>query len=385
MIEIRVVNSDGVPGEMLPDWAELTFSQDLAGAGTLTFNYPRSGRHSNLLQHGVSLVVLVDGREPKNARFTFDEESGSKISESEGGTKSLGATSNLSRFDQLTVSPAVGSQFADENLFTYTDKSAGSIALSTITNGMSRANAQGALPGWLNWPLSKFSASVDSSGAAWPTTYDVRFNPGQSVTEVLEWMFTNGFAEAVMQGKDLHLYNPSSHGRDLTTGDTPLILSTGNDVTEAGYQATSKELITALLVLGEENTCAWVIDTDAIAEHGYREGVLNVSNASTQGTLIAAGEAYLGLKSRVRKSYTYSVSALYLQTAPEVSPPRPFIDFEVGDTILLMDREETISSRVRLLSASWPSAQAATVNLTVNDFFGEREAEFERRLSRLGG
>src|SRR4051812_41032695 len=95
-VELRVVDAAGNPGEILPDWANLTFSQDLLAPGTLTFDYPTfGGRNANLLTHGVRLAVGMDGVEPLNSRFTYFEGTGSRIAETDGGFATFSCNSNL--------------------------------------------------------------------------------------------------------------------------------------------------------------------------------------------------------------------------------------------------------------------------------------------------
>lgn len=382
-VELREVKPSGAYGEILPDWSQLTFSQDLLNPGTLTFSYPIAGRNADILRHGVILTALVDGIEPDNGRFVFDQGTGSRIAEADGTIATFGCTSVLGQGSQMLLAPAVGSNFADEALFAFVDKTPGWLVRNVIDNTMSRANAKSAPPPWITHPITKFTHLVDSSNTTWPSTVDVTFKSGDSLTQVLEWVTENGFAEPIMRGKELYLYQPSKNGRNLATGSKPVVLQTGRDFLEATYETSSKEMVTSLLVLGENNSCVWVQDDAAIAANGYREGTLNVSNASTISTLMAAGQAYLNTRKIPRYSYTYSVSARYIEESQE-ELPRPFIDYQVGDSVLILDGLSTSVQRIRLMSATWPDARAATVNLSVNDFFEERDVEFERRLSRLG-
>lgn len=380
-VELRVIETNGSYGEILPDWSDLTFSQDLLQAGALTFRYPLSGRNVSYLKHGVVLAVLMDGLEPINGRFTYFEGEGSRILDADGLQSSYGCTSNITRFDKCRLAPAFGSVFADEDMFKWTDKTVGWMVNEAIINSRSRSNQFSANPSWYEHPLS-FTSTSDSMGYSWPTTYDARFEPGRSVNEVIEWVTSNGFGEAYMDKRVLKLVQPERNGRDLSEGNNQVVLQTGRDFLEASYQTSSRDLITALLVMGENNSCVWVTDEAAIAKYGYREDILSISNASTKTTLEAAGRAYLATRNEPRNSYTYSVSALYLEQSGGTR--RPFIDYQVGDSILILDGVETSVQRLRLLSATWPNSRAATINITVNDYFSEREEQFERRLNRLG-
>jgi hypothetical protein len=382
-VELREITSQGTYGEILPDWSDLTFSQDLLNPGALTFGYPVNGRNARVLTHGATLTTLVDGEEPINSRFTYYEGEGARLGDAESSVVTYACTSTLSRATKMMLAPAFGSTVADADMFAYVAKTPGWLVRTAIEDSMSRARQRtGDYADWLDVPVRGFSDTLDSSGAAWPAVYDVTFPPTTTVQGVIDWLVQYGFAEAQMVGKELRLYCPSNNGRDLTSGTNPIALQTGRDFLEATYRTTSTDLVNALLVLGDNNACAWVYDTDSITTYGYREGALTVSNASQQATLIAAGNAFLTTRAIPRYSYTYSVSALYLERTN--ANPRPFIDYQVGDSVLILDGAATAVQRIRLLSAQWPDARASTVNLTVNDWLAERDVELDRRVSRLG-
>jgi hypothetical protein len=384
-IELRQITNAGTYGEIFPDWSDLTFSQDLLEPGTLTFDYPIDGANSELLQHGAILAVLIDGVEPINGRFVYDEGKGSRVASSDDPISSYGCSGVLNLGSKMSLAPAIGSTVFTEDLFQFLDKTPGYLVNQVLLNTYSRANVLASMPSWITYPTTAFTDVNDSSGAAWPQTIDVTYQSGDSLLDVLTWLTTNGFAEPYMDKRDLKLFNPTNNGTNLSLGSNPTVFATGRDFEEATYQTTSKELINSLFVVGDNNACAWVQDAASAAQYGYREGKMTVSNATEQATLIAAGTAFLNLHKIPRWSYTYSVPALYLDETNEYHPShRPFVDFRVGDSVLIMDGLSSSVQRIRLMSATWPSSRSSTVNLSVNDLFGERDVELERRLSRLG-
>lgn len=385
-VELRTIDSAGNWGEVLPDWSEMLFNQDLTTSSGLTFNYPRRGRNAGYLTHGQQFAIILDDFEPINARFTYFEDSGSNTP-GDGGSVQYGLKSNIARADKLMLAPAVGSTVADENMFAWVNKSAGNILLTALNNAMSRAAAFGSVGSivpWLTYPVpGPLSNTLDSSGFAWPATYDVTFQPGRtSVTSVIEWLRDAGFAECYMDGKVLKVLHPSRNGSDLTVGADPVVIQTGKDLTEATVQSSSLELTNALLVMGENNSCAWVSDAASVAAYGYREGTLDVGNASQQSTLLAAGNAALAIAKNPRYAYTYQMGAQYLDSSVN---KRPFVDYRVGDKVLIFDGPSPRVERIRMLSASWPNSSTPTVQVSVNDRFAEEAEEFDRRLKRLGG
>ena len=398
-VELRRVAVDGSFDAILPDWSDLVFSQDF-DPGALSFTYAMTGRNANLLTHGAELVCLLDGIEPADARFYLTQADGANLPETDSSaSRAYNLLSLRNRFNNLMVAPSTSSTVADQFAFDWTNKTPGQMVIDAIDNAMARAGGLITPSGpitvahpvsWLNNAMG-FSPTTDSAGVAWPLYLDKTVDPGSSVADLLKWLSDNGFAYPRMQGHTLNLY--ANLGTDRTTGSNPVVLASGKDLLDASYQTDSSDLVNVLMVQGESTTSStgspvivWVHDDASIAQYGYREGQIQVTGLSTPLMLTRAGNAYLNLRKQVRYSYTYSQSASYLEQSTAASGTfRPFVDYAVGDTILFLDGNQFAADRVRLLSASWPSATTASVALTVNDFFADRSVELDIRVGRLGG
>ena len=402
-VELRLLDAAGNYSEILPDWADLTFSQDLLDPGILSFTYPTpkpncpaitnptavctcQGRNAHLLVHGVQMCVLLDGVEPLNARFYYNEGTGSRIVESDGSTATFKASSSLERFGTFAFGPAFTSQDSapTDPYYVFTNKFPGEIAITAINNAMARCNQKTTGVNWLTHPITSFTTTKDSFGTNWPQAIDVTFEPGSTVREVIEWLTENGWAEPSFKGRSFQLFQPSTNGTDRSIGSNPVVLLNGRDFTEASYQTASNELVNALLVLGDNNKCSWRLNQASIDKYGYREGILKVSGVSTVAHLSTIGDWYLTTHKDPRWAYSYAVSAMYLEQSTAAPLRRPFLDYQVGDSILILDGVATFSTRLRLLSATWASARAASVQLTVNDWFAEAEVEMARRMRQAG-
>lgn len=403
-VELRTVESDGGPGEILPDWSDLTFSQDY-DPGALTFTYALLGANAQYLNHATELMVLLDGQEPADGRFFLNQSNGTNLDEQGGAqSRAYSCPSLRNLFDQLMIAPSLDSVVADPNAFAWTNRTPGWMLRTALDNALSRARQLITVGAnitndhplfWLDVPFTSFSDTADSSGTPWPTTYDYTPAPGSKVSDLLGWMSTNGLAQVRMQGHTLQMFAPETFGVDRSAdGPGQVALQTGNDFSDATYQTDSSGLINAVMVIGDDTAngpaIAWVYDRPSIAQFGYREGPLNVPGLSTQAMLKQAGNAYLSVMKTPRWSYTYSQSADYLEQrrvdgAPAPSDKRPFLDYRVGDTIAVNDAGRWLGADVRMLSATWPSAQKASVQLTINDWFASREEKFNQRLARLGG
>lgn len=401
-VELRTVAADGTPDAILPDWSDLSFNQDFA-PGALSFTYALAGRNANLLGHGTELVCLLDGAEPADGRFIINQAQSTNLAEQDAvSTYALPSLRQL--FDKLLIGPSLASTTADSGTAGspgyWTGVTAGQLLIEAIQYGIVRARAALGLASsvnplkWLTWPITSFSASTDSAGQAWPSAplIDYSAAPGDTVSTVIGFLADGGFADVRMQGHSLQAYGPGHFGADLTTGANPVVLITGRDFTDATYQTDSGDLVNALLVIGGTPSgatapaCVWRYDTASINQFGYREGTISVAQVSTVAVLNQIGDRYLSYLKQVRWSYTYSQAASYLEQATNpFGSFRPFLDFKVGDTILIMDGSQFITDRVRALAAGWPSATKASVALTINDFFAEREVELAQRLKSIGG
>lgn len=401
-VELRQVADDGSFDAIFPDWSELSFNQDFA-PGSLSFTYATTGRNYGLFDHGTEVVLLLDGVETADARFMLIESSGSHLAEQDlFATRQFNLNSLRSKFDQLLVAPAFGSTFSDPDAFNFVNVTPGQMVITAIDNAMARAGIRvtptaylsaGHPVTWLNNAMG-FSPTVDSNGVAWPTHYDWDAGGYYTVTDVLNWLSDNGFAYPQMQGHTLNLY--ATLGTDLTTVAEPVVLATGRDFTDASYQDSSAELVNALLCIGDvpaipaggsSQACAWVYDQDSIDRYGYREATRSLPGLTTNAKLAQVGHNLLTWMARPRYSFTYGqgITSGNGGGLLQANHTRPFLDFQVGDTILVLDGNAVLTERVRSLGANWPDAFNPSVSLTLNDWFTERQTEFDLRLSRLGG
>lgn len=394
-VELRMLTPEGDWGPMLPHWKDLEFSQ----GESISFSYPSTGANFDLLTGDRPyVVVLVAGQEPQDMRFKVVADSGASTS---GDTMEhrFGGTATVKLFDKMLVAPAYGS--TSNSPFTYTDKTAGHIVRELINNYMSRAvggpntpfdpadplnTGYHATPHWLQWPNNSWTDTVDSNGQAWGYTIDHTVEGGTTIAQVLEQLSQLGHAEITMEGKLLRVLTPESNTRDLTDS---VVLHAGKDLLTATYDRSKENLVTGVLVLGADNACKWVTAPQSVVDaYGYTESTLSV-NAVTQATMEAAGRAWLGVRQIPRYSYSYSavsVNKFDPHKQRMLAAPIPFVDYRRGDKVLVSDALGVTAQRIMLLSGSASdSAEAIEVAVTVNDFFDDREVEFDKRLKRLGG
>lgn len=353
------------------DTASVIVSQDMREPGTLNFSYPPSGAHSSLLVTPTELVVLVNGVEPVNGRFTLVDNGATKTSPSD--MVNYVAMSNLFQFQSMMVAPAIGSSYDDANAFAFTNKTMGWLIRNAIDNSLSRNSNHP----WLNQVTWTFDGSTDSSGVAWAATYDVIWTSGQTVWDVIDWGVQLGLCEVYMYKDQLYVFQPSNFGKDKSS---KVILSLGKSISEYTIETTVRDIVNSLLVTGIDNVCTWVQDATSIQQYGYHESKLELSNVTQIATMTAVGTAYLSLMKDPSISYTMSVTQRLFDSD---SPLLPLVDYQVGDKIGIFDTEWQ-SLRVRLISITQNASNSYTVTLTLSDFRTEDSVEYAAHLARLG-
>lgn len=354
------------------DTSAVVVSQDMREPGTLSFSYPPNGSHSSLLVAPCEFVVLINGVEPINGRFSLEDQN--QVLTAPQDLVSYVAMSNMFQFQSMIVAPAIGSSYDDAAAFEYTNKTMGWLIRNAIDNSLSRNSNHP----WLNQTAWTFDGVTDSSGAAWSQTFDVIWTSGQTVFEVIDWGIQLGLCEAYMYKDQLFVFQPTKAvGTDRSTTS---IFNLGDSITEYTIGKTLREVVNSLLVTGIDNVCTWVQDADSIAAYGYHESKLELSNVTQNTTMVTVGTAYLSLVKNPSMSYTLSVSQRLFDTD---SPLLPMVDYQVGDKIGIFDTQWH-SLRVRLISLTQNASNSYTVTLSLSDFKSEDSIEYAAHLARLG-
>lgn len=385
----------GELGELLPDWSNLEFGQDLKSPSSIKFEYPNQGANFKTLKTGTYVVVEVDGNYKWwDSIFYINELSGSDMPDTPG-TTTFGGVSLRKKLDNTRWMPAIGSAYIDSEGFRYTNVTPGDVINAGIINYKSRSTSR--YKDEVDW-----IASVNK-GTGWAYRVDEIIQPTTSVTEIISKYQEMGIASARFAGftlvcghYDWFVNHPS---RDLS--DT-VQLKVGVNLTEANYSESDDNIITALLVKGAEdpfksaepnnlqtNSIQWVIASQAVInKYGYREGILEVSDASNPTTLQQIGKNYINRNLEPRFSYSYTmVDHLYdPRTGQALDTPNVLSDFQCGDAILVLNERGASTYSVYAITLSYDNpTRPASIGLTLNDYFDSWQVKFDQRLRRLGG
>lgn len=102
--EVRVINRDGTLGHPIPVKVNLNYLDDGSDVGVVSFEHPRGGKHTGLLDYGVECAIFVNGHELRNSRFILDELASKEITESRA-TRTWAGWTLLGRLDEALVLP----------------------------------------------------------------------------------------------------------------------------------------------------------------------------------------------------------------------------------------------------------------------------------------
>lgn len=330
--------------------------------------------------------------EPPNMFFTLTESSfNEELSNDQ--TIAVQVKSTLDRFNKLLLAPAVGSTYIDSEVFNFHNMTVGKIMKEALSVGLSRSPDTHINLG--------FSEAYDSAGLPWPDPVDAKFNPGQSLFEVVEWLQAVGFGYASFgfNKKWIPSQDPESlsGAMELDRNSNTYYFNLYRDPLQGfgyrtyylaeKYEATLtrqedfKEVVNQLFVTGDNNICAWVKRDDSIAAYGVLEGRWSVSNAALHQTIIAAGERYLDLYAYPRTSQT-----LDIQFPPDgaILFYFPSLAFSKSIDINQTDLPPKTHS-IEMLSLRVGAANhVGTLTVTLDNYFERRKTLLDQRLARLG-
>ena len=251
---------------------------------------------------------------------------------------------------------------------------------------LDECKARGALAG-LSYD---FTTTLDSGGVPWANQVNLEPEVGADMLTIVQSLADQGVIDYTMQGRTLRVFNASQYwqsggiynapgylSRDLSTGSSPVTLRAGRDITDAPDTASLEDVVTDVMVIGDEGVKTTINSPSAVSPWGRWEALVTQSGVKDIPTMTLLGNQTLmeGRKERVE-----ATRALTFQRAAFL----PFSHYRPGDFVLAPDDTGAMTGQ-RVMAITLETNNNGTVagNVTLNDRFQDAEVKRARKLASI--
>lgn len=218
-----------------------------------------------------------------------------------------------------------------------------------------------------------FSATLDSDGNAWDDDEPVKFNVGMTLLDVVRAIAKVGIDFDVTPGSGEFTLSAYKNGLGTDKSET-VYFRVGVNCEEVSGLEAGGDIRNALHVKYKDGYLT-VQDDTSISNRRRREGTLDASYAGNNDSAMTFGQAELETK----KDPKHQISVKVYDGAG----PRAFLDYAVGDWIML-DREGTETKyRIRGMQLSWDDGTFAGVTVDLNSIVLENEIRMAQDIEWL--
>lgn len=354
-----IVGADAYP---LPDWTSLQLGLANSDVSSLQGDYPLVGRNYDKLREGAILVVLQNGVEIRDGRFSV--QAGQLKDSVAGDVQTFFAKSVLDAFRRAVT---VGRPSKADSI-QFNSKTVGYV-LRTL---LQQAQSRGALSG-ITW---KFTDDVDSSGNKWTFNWSVIYKAGVRYDEILRNLVDAGICRLSTSGTELVVLDGA--GQTDAPAVTAATLVAGRDYSETPSKWTAENRARYALVIGDEGAAADYEDTEApLGPFGREEISLSQGGVSDAGSLAAVTQLNLQQVSRTQYQYTRQLKLID-------GMPVPGVDYRCGDWVSEWLDGKLTPYRVQAIALTLgKSGKLDTVALTLNDRLLERDIRLNRKVDGI--
>lgn len=227
---------------------------------------------------------------------------------------------------------------------------------------------------WSNFTWT-FDVSKDSNGQAWPVILGaMEYLPGAKYSDIVANMVDKGVIDVSLLGDEIRITVAKSDGVVK-----PALLVVGKDLADAPQQSSADNLLSDVVVMGDNGTGMLRSDPATRARYWREEGSISQGGTSDVGTLSLFGDVALSGGGFPKVQRTYGLV---------VTQDRPFLplrDYAVGDWVRAQHGDEpTASYRVMQIVLKQEKGQW-TGSLVLNDKFLEAEIRLAKKVDGIIG
>lgn len=376
---LRTCDAQGTVDQFLPDFESIDMSPVYCDSGTIQFSYPSHGVNFNLLAEDTEIAVMMNGVEIPELRSVVETVEGDDADDQEEGALwKFTCRTMVGKLETAVIYPvnfAVGQVLTKVTPPTFGQKTPGYI----LNYLFQVAKNRGALANF-TWD---FNASVDSEGNTWNNQIDYNPDIGKDYLSVLKELHDQGFIEFQVEGRLIRVWDTDQMGVDRSFGPNPLIFRKGRDLKDSPRKVDTRNLRSAILVSGADNTVYLELkDNAAISKYGRREtlwsaGSTPYKKVGTSSTLEMAGQGYLNSVDKPALELTHG---LHFETEDN---PRPIRDFNIGDWALTDVGRGVERFRILQWVMSVSQAGECSGSITMNFMFNTQLSQVAGSLSSI--
>ncbi|MDL5159397.1 fibronectin type III domain-containing protein [Actinomycetospora termitidis] len=387
-LRLQIVGPDGAYGRPLTEVSTIDLTCTDGEPNSIAFTYDARHESADLLDHIVTVALLVGGVEYPDMRFVLDDSGRDEVLEEE--TVAWSALSVLGQLAYGVVLPDLG--LGDT----------GGVALGLTTPGkalrtlIERCQARGVL----TWVQLGFTDNLDSSGATWAPLAGEYVEAGKTILDVVTTWNSRRTATARMDGTTLRLYAYGNQGADRSQVADGMLLR-GRDLLDGPWNSSTRDARSIMWAYGElpnsdpdtqpgggeqrgdeTGTTSGGIplllsetNQSAFDRFGPREGWLSQQQVESESQLRAIASGSLALTNRARDAYAYKLAL--------GDGPLPLINWGKGDVLQVRVNGRDRQMRVRALTINQDASGEVTGSAAFGDRMMDADEELARSLERL--
>ena len=231
------------------------------------------------------------------------------------------------------------------------------------------AQARGAL---LNLSYD-FTAVLDSDGVAWTDSEDYKLNAESSLLDITRQFARTGIDFDILPGTGDFVLSAYKLGKGSDKSET-VYLRTGVNCEEVTSDEHGDKIKNALLIAYKGGFVS-VSDAVSIAARRRREKLLDLKMAQTASSATTIGAAEVELRKDPQKSISVKIY--------DGAGPRGFVDYELGDYIMLDVQGTETRYRIYGVQPDWKGDQFSTVIVELNSILYENDIQLAQDVAWL--
>jgi hypothetical protein len=222
-----------------------------------------------------------------------------------------------------------------------------------------------------------FNTNKDSNGVKWDTKPGTKishkFKPGTTVLQIARWLDKQGYAECRMNGRTVQLFKKPV-GKDYSD---EIVLSLGKNLVDGPKDQTARDMATSLYIVSESGVHGWVTKASKKNKYGRIEAIHNINTVKTWREAENRGDKILDKSTEPRVQYTYGV-------VPDKGA-NPYQDYEIGDTIAVLEKGIPKAHKVRQIGLQWGENNELAIALTLSDILELKTMKLSTNMREITG